>query len=173
MTQPQNPTTYVKPVPIRPKSVQRQPTPDIEVDIMSPDDGNGDDMVAERDPESEEIVKQLEKGLPRWPGFGEEGWMEETPSVGFFFLRTYARLDLLWNDRIGFWNSYRPSRIIKTLCMLFCFAVSFEEVLTRCIAAASLHRHWKLSPKSLRYPTYHPRHPFHSKSSKYVIRFNR
>ncbi|KAF9449324.1 hypothetical protein P691DRAFT_812703 [Macrolepiota fuliginosa MF-IS2] len=72
-------TTYAKPVPIRPKSVQRQPSPDIEVDIMSADDGTGDDMVAERDPESEEIVKQLEKGLPRWPGFGEQGWMEEVP----------------------------------------------------------------------------------------------
>ncbi|XP_006454962.1 hypothetical protein AGABI2DRAFT_148258 [Agaricus bisporus var. bisporus H97] len=66
----------IKPVPIRPK--QRQHTPDVDVDIMSPDNGHADGMMLERDPESEEIVKQLEKGLPRWPGFGEEGWMDET-----------------------------------------------------------------------------------------------
>jgi hypothetical protein len=32
-------------------------------------------------PQSEEIVKQLEKGLPKWPGFGEEGWMKEVHLV--------------------------------------------------------------------------------------------
>lgn len=74
--------------------MQRQPTPDVEVDIMSADDGAGDDMVAERDPESEEIVKQLEKGLPRWPGFGEQGWMEEASPVRVFLLVCAASLKL-------------------------------------------------------------------------------
>ncbi|KXN88583.1 Chromatin structure-remodeling complex subunit rsc1 [Leucoagaricus sp. SymC.cos] len=75
---PSTSATLAKPVPIRPKSVQRQASPEIEVDIVSADDAAGDEAaVAERDPESEEIVKQLEKGLPRWPGFGEHGWMEE------------------------------------------------------------------------------------------------
>lgn len=51
----------------------------MDVDVVSPDsdDEAGGAFQAERDPQSEEIVKQLEKGLPRWPGFGEEGWMEE------------------------------------------------------------------------------------------------
>lgn len=70
-------TTLAKPVPIRPKSLQRQASADVEIDIMGEDETTGEEMVPERDPESEEIVKQLEKGLPRWPGFGEQGWMEE------------------------------------------------------------------------------------------------
>ncbi|PPQ63542.1 hypothetical protein CVT24_004772 [Panaeolus cyanescens] len=69
------------PVSIRPKSIQRQSSPEIEVDVVSPDsDGQEDDSTShrnERDPYSEEIVKQLEKGLPRWPGFSEEGWTTE------------------------------------------------------------------------------------------------
>ncbi|KAF8642869.1 hypothetical protein AX16_009375 [Volvariella volvacea WC 439] len=73
-----------KPIPIRPKSTQRQATPDIEVDIggTSPEpmevDGSGGGK--EGYPENEEIVRQLEKGLPRWPGFGEEGWNESLSS---------------------------------------------------------------------------------------------
>ncbi|KAF8174741.1 RSC complex protein [Pholiota molesta] len=71
--------THAKPVPIRPKSAQRMGTPDMDVDVVSPDsDGQDEDagaFRADRDPQSEEIVKQLEKGLPRWPGFGDEGWM--------------------------------------------------------------------------------------------------
>jgi len=45
----------------------------------------GDEMSAimERDPESEEIVKQLEKGLPRWPGFGEQGWSQNVSPVSW------------------------------------------------------------------------------------------
>lgn len=67
---------------------QRHPTPEMDVDIMSPEyDAQGNDGATghdvERDPESEEIVKQLEKGLPQWPGFGEEGWMQEVSAVGF------------------------------------------------------------------------------------------
>ncbi|KAF8628527.1 hypothetical protein AX15_003840 [Amanita polypyramis BW_CC] len=64
------------------KSAQRQPTPDMDVDIMTSEyDNQGNEGTTgpemERDPESEEIVKQLEKGLPQWSGFGEEGWMQE------------------------------------------------------------------------------------------------
>lgn len=98
--------TAAKPVPIRPK--QRQHTPDADVDIMSPDDGHADDMALERDPESEEIVKQLEKGLPRWPGFSEEGWMDETPLVcpPFFSCVRVSEI-LIWSfDRRGCWTSF-------------------------------------------------------------------
>jgi len=48
----------------------------MDVDIMS-DDGPEEDfiqVIGERDAQSDEIVRQLEKGLPRWPGFGEDGW---------------------------------------------------------------------------------------------------
>lgn len=53
---------------------------------MSPEpdslgEGSGVRVGAERNAESEEIVRQLEKGLPRWPGFGNDGWMEEIASV--------------------------------------------------------------------------------------------
>jgi chromatin structure-remodeling complex subunit RSC1/2 len=62
----------------------------MDVDIMSDADGGGDEIseIMERDPESEEIVKQLEKGLPRWPGFGEWGWAEDVSPVSLccFFL---------------------------------------------------------------------------------------
>jgi len=52
---------------------------------MSPEpDGPGEDIVAmERDVGSEEIVRQLEKGLPRWKGFGEFGWMAEVNPVSW------------------------------------------------------------------------------------------
>ena len=50
-----------------------------EYDVQANDGATGHDV--ERDPESEEIVKQLEKGLPQWPGFGEEGWAQEASAV--------------------------------------------------------------------------------------------
>ncbi|KAM6497751.1 hypothetical protein JOM56_005699 [Amanita muscaria] len=64
-------------------NAQRQITPDMDVDILTPEpevqanDGATGSM--ERDAETEEIVRQLEKGLPKWPGPGEEGWMQEVP----------------------------------------------------------------------------------------------
>ncbi|KAG5644138.1 hypothetical protein DXG03_009085 [Asterophora parasitica] len=63
-----------KSVTTRQKSAQL--LPDMDVDILS-DDGQGSSAlpgVIEMDQESEEIVRQLEKGLLRWPGFSEEGW---------------------------------------------------------------------------------------------------
>ncbi|EIN13357.1 hypothetical protein PUNSTDRAFT_78873 [Punctularia strigosozonata HHB-11173 SS5] len=33
-----------------------------------------------RDGESESIIRQLEKGLPRWEGFGDQGWMDDVPN---------------------------------------------------------------------------------------------
>ena len=52
-----------------------------EYDVQGNDGATGHDV--ERDPESEEIVKQLERGLPQWAGFGEEGWMQEASAVSF------------------------------------------------------------------------------------------
>lgn len=36
---------------------------------------------AARDEESAEIVRQLERGLPRWEGGHDRGWMEDFPEV--------------------------------------------------------------------------------------------
>jgi len=48
-------------------------------DGNDPNDGVGDGGMEgmERDADSDEIVKILERSLPQWPGFGELGWMEE------------------------------------------------------------------------------------------------
>ena len=68
----------------RRKSAKAQ-TPDLEVDIVAEDEGQEEDgpgnNKTERDPLSEEIVKQLERGLPRWPGLSDEGWLEDMSPV--------------------------------------------------------------------------------------------
>ena len=60
---------------------------DLDVDITTHDsDGPEEDEPAaqtDRDPQSDEIIKQLEKGIPGWPGFGEEGWMDEVKPVSY------------------------------------------------------------------------------------------
>jgi len=114
-----NTTASTKPVPIQPKSAQKQTTPDAEIDIMAEDDVAGEEVVTERDPESEEIVRQLEKGLPRWPGFGDQGWMKEGTSVyiqsstSSSYLLTFFPLGG-WGISIKCLNLYRLSRTTKT-----------------------------------------------------------
>jgi chromatin structure-remodeling complex subunit RSC1/2 len=68
----------------RPRSSPPPLSPNVNVD-MSPDhEGQGDDMLGmEREAGSEEIVKQLEKGMPKWEGFGEAGWMDDVDHVSF------------------------------------------------------------------------------------------
>jgi chromatin structure-remodeling complex subunit RSC1/2 len=61
----------------------------MEVDVVAEDEGQeeeGQRNRPERDPLSEEIVMQLEKGLQRWSGFGEEGWMGDVTTVSWYFL---------------------------------------------------------------------------------------
>ena len=66
-----------KHVAIRPKA---QLSRDMDEETMTPEpDIMGDGI--ERDEETEEIVRELEKGLPRWPGFGEEGWLDGLSQV--------------------------------------------------------------------------------------------
>lgn len=49
---------------------------------MTPEgDAGADDMHTARDDESDEIVRQLERGLPRWDGFDDGGWMAEIGAV--------------------------------------------------------------------------------------------
>jgi hypothetical protein len=60
---------------------------DVDVQGMSPDpDGQADTTAGpsagqDRDGDSEAIVRQLEKSLPRWEGFGDLGWMSEVAQV--------------------------------------------------------------------------------------------
>ncbi|KAI0666207.1 hypothetical protein C8Q78DRAFT_994933 [Trametes maxima] len=59
------------------KSPERPPSPDVDVDIggtPEPEVGAHDGA---RDGESDEIVRQLEKGLPRWEGFADVGWTDD------------------------------------------------------------------------------------------------
>lgn len=75
----------------RSKSVKAQ-TPDLEVEVVAEDEGQEEEGPGnnrtERDPLSEEIVKQLERSLPRWPGLSDEGWLEDmSPVSSLDFLR--------------------------------------------------------------------------------------
>jgi chromatin structure-remodeling complex subunit RSC1/2 len=63
-------------------SPHRGSSPDAEADGEAED---GEDNLNAReeeakDGESETIIRQLEKGLPRWEGFGDQGWMEDVPN---------------------------------------------------------------------------------------------
>jgi len=67
-------------------------TPETEIENAAEEDGQdeeGPGNRSERDPLSEEIVKQLEKGLLSRPGFGEEGWMETVSAVGYLVIYEY------------------------------------------------------------------------------------
>jgi chromatin structure-remodeling complex subunit RSC1/2 len=70
-------THHTAPAAVRSKS----PQADMDVDLagMSPEpDGRGEDL-GTRDEQGDEIVRQLEKGLPRWEGFGDQGWDDIDP----------------------------------------------------------------------------------------------
>lgn len=69
---------------------------DIDVGGMSPDadlDNDNDNdrgqseeagtasMAGDGDGDGEAIIRQLEKSLPRWEGFGDSGWMPEASKV--------------------------------------------------------------------------------------------
>lgn len=53
-------------------------SPDMDVDVggtPEPESMGADDMA--RDGESDLVVQQLERGLPRWEGLGDFGWLKE------------------------------------------------------------------------------------------------
>ncbi|KAH9836628.1 uncharacterized protein C8Q71DRAFT_758865 [Rhodofomes roseus] len=79
-TRPQ--TAVVAPAPSAPtasvaKSPERHSSPEMDVDIGGTPEPEGPSHGESRDAEADDIVRQLEKGLPRWEGFGELGWMNE------------------------------------------------------------------------------------------------
>jgi hypothetical protein len=66
-----------------------------------------------RDAESEEIVKQLEKGLPRWEGFADVGWMEERHPVRGICLLGLGYGLTFGVCRRNWWTFFMPSNPIK------------------------------------------------------------
>ena len=53
-------------------------SPDMDVEVggtPEPENMGADDMA--RDGESDLVVQQLERGLPRWEAFGDFGWLKE------------------------------------------------------------------------------------------------
>ena len=79
-----------KPAPRRgtpPVHLSSPDTMDVDVQGMSPEpDGQADTTAGpgagqDRDGDSEAIIRQLEKSLPRWEGFGDLGWMSEVTQV--------------------------------------------------------------------------------------------
>ncbi|KAH9947379.1 hypothetical protein B0H21DRAFT_739315 [Amylocystis lapponica] len=59
------------------EAVERQPSPDMDVDVGGTPEPEGPANEPARDGETDEIVKQLERGLPRWEGFSAMGWTED------------------------------------------------------------------------------------------------
>ncbi|KAI0307427.1 hypothetical protein B0F90DRAFT_1673495 [Multifurca ochricompacta] len=62
----------------QPSSPPRMSSPDMDVDVGGTPEPEGigvDDMA--RDGESDLVVQQLERGLPRWENLGDFGWMKE------------------------------------------------------------------------------------------------
>ncbi len=84
------PRAHVNPTPstssqvkevVKQKSPERSASPDMDVDIGGTPEPELTGHDAARDGESEEIVRQLEKSLPRWEGFDDVGWAEDITPV--------------------------------------------------------------------------------------------
>ncbi|OBZ78727.1 Chromatin structure-remodeling complex subunit rsc1 [Grifola frondosa] len=58
-------------------SPDRPPSPELDVDIGGTPEPEGVAFETARDGEGDDIVRQLEKGLPRWEGFADIGWAED------------------------------------------------------------------------------------------------
>ncbi|KAI0662365.1 hypothetical protein C8Q70DRAFT_957817 [Cubamyces menziesii] len=72
-----DPTPQGSSQPTEASVADRPASPEVDVDIggtPEPEVGGRDSA---RDGESDEIVRQLEKGLPRWEGFADVGWAED------------------------------------------------------------------------------------------------
>lgn len=73
------------------KSPDRQPSPDMDVDVGGTPEPEGVANQPTRDSDSDEIVRQLERGLPRWEGFSDQGWMEEVSQVSHHLLALFLQ----------------------------------------------------------------------------------
>ncbi|KAI0078514.1 hypothetical protein K474DRAFT_1660319 [Panus rudis PR-1116 ss-1] len=60
-----------------PPSGERASTPEVEVDVGGTPEPDAVPHEVARDGESDAIVRQLERGLPRWEGFADVGWADD------------------------------------------------------------------------------------------------
>ena len=124
---------------------------DVDVQGMSPEpDAQGDTTAGpsagqDKDGDNEAIIRQLEKSLPRWEGFGDLGWMSEVTQVcmplslhydtrsgrllsplsrhSVFFSYSFYASNLHQTDDLGYyayrsvdWESCWRSRVTRTTC---------------------------------------------------------
>ncbi len=72
---------------VKKEAMAKAPTPevdlsqDMDVDIGGTPEPEPVMQDLARVGESEEIIRQLEKGLPRWEGFADVGWAEDITPV--------------------------------------------------------------------------------------------
>lgn len=66
-----------------PRSPERPMTPEMDVEMGGTPEPETTAQDMALDGESDAIVQQLEKGLPRWEGFGDAGWTNDIPQVNF------------------------------------------------------------------------------------------
>jgi hypothetical protein len=106
----------VLPSPRRQPSVNhRHITPDVDIDGGTPEPDVTDNT---REAQSDEIVKQLERGLPRWEGFGDSGWSANFGEVGNWSLWLLLEANNVCN-RIDSWKFYKESKDVKIMRELF------------------------------------------------------
>lgn len=110
------------PAPPTPAAIEGLDSSEMEVDV----EGIQDDMDVQggdseagpdtsRNPGDDEIIRQLEKGLPKWPGASDKGWMHEVSPVGVLacVLMTSSPPP---GYRTGTPRLYTLSRLTKTSC---------------------------------------------------------
>ena len=122
---------------LRPLSVEMDVDVEADVDVVEGDDsvmgtstaiggeilvggeaeGAGVGMGMERDSESDEIVRVLEKGLPKWEGFENIGWMGNAGHVGIDLFYSFSYTTNFFSAcRSGIPTSYMPLRATKMWC---------------------------------------------------------
>lgn len=79
--EPDPPRSPTHPTTTEPKSPLRLITPEPELDVGGTPEPETSAQDMALDGESDAIVQQLEKGLPRWEGFAEVGWSNDIPEV--------------------------------------------------------------------------------------------
>lgn len=76
------------------KSPERQLSPEMDVDVGGTPEAESAPQEMALDSESDAIVQQLEKGLPRWEGLADIGWNASIPKVRIA-ARSYAPCRLI------------------------------------------------------------------------------
>lgn len=93
-------------------------------------------MGMERDDDSDEIVRALEKSLPRWEGYEDVGWMSEVSHVSITVVTLVSVTNL--GDRNAMLRLYMLSRAIKTSCTRVLGVGVQRQMLTVCFSGNRL-----------------------------------